>query len=138
MFLNRQEHADVIRPTWTPPVFAAIKRDWWLQLRFYRLYMLREATVLPLLFFVACLMCGLYSLGQGPLQWLHWLDFMALPWVIALNVLTLAASLLHAKTFFELFPRVMPLAPAKLMIAGQWLGTVVVAISLIVLLGGYL
>jgi fumarate reductase subunit C len=120
------------------PYLPPFRRDWWLQLRFYRLYMLREATVLPLLFFVGCLIYGLYSLGQGPLQWQHWLEFMAQPWVIGLNVLTLAASLFHAKTFFELFPRVMPLAPAKLMIAGQWLGTVAVAISLLILLGGYL
>jgi len=83
-------------------------------------------------------MYGLYSLGQGPLQWLHWLEFMAKPWVIGLNVLTVAASLFHAKTFFELFPRVIPLASANLMIAGQRLGTVVVAISLLILLGGYL
>ncbi|MDO9475848.1 MAG: fumarate reductase subunit C [Pseudohongiella sp.] len=119
------------------PYLPPFRRDWWLQLRFYRLYMLREATVLPLLFFVGWLIYGLYSLGQGPMQWQHWLEFMAKPWVFVLNLLTLAASLFHAKTFFELFPRVMPLAPPGLMIAGQWLGTVVVAIGLIVLLGGY-
>jgi len=124
------------KPQGRRPYLPPFRRDWWLQLRFYRLYMLREATVLPLLFFVGCLIYGLYSLSQGPLQWQHWLDFMAQPWVIALNVLTLAASLFHAKTFFELFPRVMPLALPGLMIAGQWLGMVVVAIGLIVLLGG--
>ncbi|MDO8909347.1 MAG: fumarate reductase subunit C [Pseudohongiella sp.] len=119
------------------PYLPAFRRDWWLQLRFYQLYMLREATVLPLLFFISCLIYGLYSLSQGESQWLKWLDFMARPWVVALNVLTLAASLFHAKTFFELFPRVMPLAPPSLMIAVQWLATVVVAGGFVVLLGAW-
>ena len=59
-------------------------------------------------------------------------------WVIALNLLAFAASLFHAKTFFALFPRVMPLAPARLMIGGQWLATLLVAAGLLVLLGGWL
>ena len=60
---------------------------------------------------------------------------MAQPWVIALNALVLLASLYHAKTFFERVPRVMPLLPAPLMIAGQWLGTIAVALLLLWLFG---
>ena len=52
-------------------------------------------------------------------------------WVIALNTLALLASLYHAKTFFALFPRVMPLAPAALMIALQWLACLGVIIALL-------
>lgn len=120
------------------PYLAPLTASWWLKHRYYRLYMLREATVLPLLFFCGCLIAGFYSLQQGEQSWLNWLSFMAQPWVIALNALTFAASLFHAKTFFELFPRVMPLLPAPLMIAGQWLGTIAVAALLLLLLGGVL
>ena len=54
---------------------------------------------------------------------------------LGLYALVLLASLYHAKTFFELFPRVMPLLPAPLMIAGQWLGTIAVALFVLWLFG---
>jgi fumarate reductase subunit C len=111
---------------------------WWLKQRYYRLYMLREATVLPLLFFLGCLLYGLYCLTQGAAHWHSFQLFMQQGWVVALNLLAFAASLFHAKTFFALFPRVMPLAPAWLMISGQWLATLLVAASLLLLLGGWL
>jgi fumarate reductase subunit C len=112
------------------PYQQALSRSWWLKHSFFIRYMLREATVLPLLFFCGCLLVGLYSLSQGETQYQSWLLFMAQPWVVALNTLVLLASLYHAKTFFELFPRVMPL-----MIAGQWCGTALVAALLLWLLG---
>lgn len=120
------------------PYHTELSGSWWLKHRYYKLYMLREATVIPLLFFCGCLIAGLYSLQQGEQSWLNWLSFMAQPWVMAINLLTFAASLFHAKTFFELFPRVMPIMPAPMMIAGQWLGTLAVAAFLLLLLGGIL
>jgi len=121
------------------PYKAPMPRTWWLKHGHYRRYMLREATVLPLLFFVACVIAGLFSLAQGEAAWLRWQAFMARPWVLLLNTLALAASLYHAKTFFELFPRVMPLRigsrtlPSFLLIAAQWGGTVtVVAVLLLI------
>ncbi|WP_026349347.1 fumarate reductase [Arsukibacterium perlucidum] len=120
------------------PYQPVMARTWWLQHRYFQMYMLREATVLPLLFFIGCLLYGLYCLNLGEVQWQHWLAFMAQPWVVLLNLLAFIASLFHAKTFFELFPRVMPLARPGLMIAGQWLATLLVATGLVLLLGGWL
>ena len=117
---------------------SKLRRTWWFKHGYYQRYMLREATVLPLLFFCGCLLTGLYSLQHSEQSWLNWLVFMAKPWVIGLNLLTLLASLYHAKTFFELFPRVLPILPAPLMIVGQWLGTLTVALLLVLLLGGAL
>ena len=120
------------------PYHSRMTRGWWLQQRYYRLYMLREATVLPLLFFLGCLLYGLYCLTQGAAHWQNFQLFMQQGWVIALNLLAFAASLFHAKTFFALFPRVMPLAPAWLMISGQWLATLLVAAGVLLLFGGWL
>ncbi|WP_346797098.1 fumarate reductase subunit C [Halomonas sp. Bachu 37] len=109
-----------------------LTRTWWLKHRYFKLYMAREATVLPLVFFIGCLLAGLYSLLQGTESWAGWLAFMAHPLVILLNCLALAASLFHAWTFFELFPRVMPLRvgtrtiPASFIVLGQWVGVVAV------------
>lgn len=118
------------------PYQPILSRSWWLKHNYYRLYMLREATVLPLLFFLGCLLYGLYCLTQGAAHWQSFQAFMQQGWVIALNLLAFAASLFHAKTFFALFPRVMPLAPAWLMISGQWLATLLVAAGLLLLFGG--
>ncbi|MFH7566386.1 fumarate reductase subunit C [Oceanimonas smirnovii] len=90
------------------PYHRPMPAGWWRQKAPYRLYMLREATVLPLTFFCLCLLAGLWSLGQGAAAWEGWLGFMASPLVLALNALALAASLFHAATFFLMMPRVMP------------------------------
>ncbi|MBE0462079.1 MAG: fumarate reductase subunit C [Halomonadaceae bacterium] len=118
-----------------------LKRNWWLKHRFFKLYMLREATVLPLVFFLLCLMAGMVALVQGADSWQGWVGFMGSPVVLALNLLALAASLYHAATFFVLFPRVMPLRiagrslPDNMIVAGQWAGVVVVALLFFWLLG---
>ncbi len=110
----------------------SLGRTWWLKNNAFKAYMLREATALPLLFFLLCLSFGIYSLGQGESQWLHWQQIMRNPVVIAINLLALAASLFHAWTFFQLFPRVMPIrlgsfsVPASALIAGQWAGVAAV------------
>ena len=50
-----------------------LKRNWWLKHRFFKLYMLREATVLPLVFFTLCLLAGMVALLQGAESWQGWL-----------------------------------------------------------------
>lgn len=118
------------------PYQAPMPANWWLKNPVYRFYMLREATVLPLLFFVGCLLYGLYSLAQGEAHWQGWLDWMRTPWVVMGNLLALAASLLHAFTFFRLFPKVLPIRlagrtlPASVMIAAQWLAVLVCLVLL--------
>lgn len=120
------------------PYLTELTGGWWLKHRYYRWYMVREATVLPLLFFIGCLFYGLYCLTQTAAHWHGFTLFMQQGWVITLNMFAFAASLFHAKTFFELFPRVMPLAPPALMIAGQWLATIVVAAALLLVAGDFI
>lgn len=114
-----------------------MKRTWWKDSSFYRFYMIREATVLPLIFFTICLTFGLGSLVKGPEAWQGWLDFMANPIVIILNILALAGSLFHAFTYFNMMPQVVPirikgkLLDKKIIILAQW--AVVAVITLFVL-----
>ena len=120
------------------PYVREMKATWWQKSDFYRLYMLREATVLPLILFTLFLTFGLGALVKGPEAWQSWLSFMANPVVVAINVVALAASLFHAHTFFNMFPQVMPLrfkgkrVDTKIIVLGQW--AAVAAISLIVLI----
>ncbi|MDM7856864.1 hypothetical protein [Thiopseudomonas acetoxidans] len=107
-----------------------LTRTWWLKNNAFKAYMLRELTALPLLFFLLCLAIGLYSLGQGEQHWQHWQTVMHNPLVLLINAVAFAASLFHAWTFFQLFPRVMPIrlggttVPAAALVAGQWAGVV--------------
>ncbi|UTV27556.1 fumarate reductase subunit FrdC [Photobacterium atrarenae] len=120
------------------PYVREMKRTWWKDHPFYRFYMLREATVLPLIFFTLCLTFGLGCLVKGPEAWQGWLSFMANPVVIILNLLALAGSLFHAQTFFSMMPQVMPIRikgkvlDKKIIVLGQW--AAVAAITLFVLI----
>ncbi|MDB1122351.1 fumarate reductase subunit FrdC [Vibrio algarum] len=120
------------------PYVREMKATWWQKSNFYRMYMIREATVLPIIFFTLCLTFGLGSLVKGPESWEAWLSFMANPVVVAINIVSLAGSLFHAQTFFTMFPQVMPirlkgkLVDTKIIVLGQW--AAVAAISLIVLI----
>ncbi|EGR2797684.1 fumarate reductase subunit C [Vibrio navarrensis] len=119
------------------PYVREIKRTWWKSHPFYRFYMLREATVLPLILFTIFLTFGLGALVKGPEAWQTWLAFMANPLVVAINIVALAGSLLHAQTFFSMMPQVMPirlggkLVDKKIIVLAQW--AAVALISLIVL-----
>ncbi len=121
------------------PYVREMKRTWWKDHPFYRFYMVREATVLPLILFTLFLTGGLGSLVKGPEAWPTWLDFMANPLVIAINLVALAGSLFHAQTFFSMMPQVVPirlggkLVDKKIIVLAQW--AAVAFISLIVLIG---
>ncbi|MCG7489722.1 fumarate reductase subunit FrdC [Vibrio sp. Of14-4] len=119
------------------PYVREMTPTWWKSHPFYRFYMLREATVLPLVLFTICLLIGLGSLVKGPEAWQAWLEFMANPIVILINIVALIGSLFHAQTFFSMMPQVVPirlkdkLIDKKLIIMAQW--TAAIFISLIVL-----
>ncbi len=119
------------------PDVREVKRTGWKDHPFDRFDMLREATVLPLILFTVFLTFGLGSLVKGPEAWQGWLEFMANPVVVAINIVALAGSLLHAQTFFSMMPQVMPIrlkgkpVDKKIIVLTQW--AAVAFISLIVL-----
>lgn len=98
---------------------------WWQKHGYFKRYMLREATVLPLVFLICSLIAGVFSVADAT-RFEHWQAYMAHPLVVGLHGLALIASLYHAATFFVLFPRVMPLRfggrnlPGAVVVAGQW------------------
>ncbi|WP_325891040.1 fumarate reductase subunit FrdC [Grimontia sp. NTOU-MAR1] len=115
------------------PYVREMKRTWWKDHPFYRMYMVREATVLPLIFFTLCLTFGLGGLVVGEAAWNGWLSFMANPVVIAINIVALAGSLFHAQTFFSMMPQVMPiriggkLLDKKVIVLTQWAAVAVIS-----------
>ncbi|QHM72591.1 fumarate reductase subunit FrdC [Mixta intestinalis] len=121
------------RKPWTAPVTAS----WWRQLPFYRFYMLREGTAIPALWFSLELIFALYALKHGAEQWASFVTFLQNPLVLVLNLIALAAALLHSKTWFELAPKAAivmvkgeKLKPQPIIVA-LWIVTLLVTITVL-------
>jgi len=87
------------------PYVRPMPSTWWKSLPFYRFYMLREGTAVPTVWFSIILIYGLFALKHGPESWAGFVGFLQNPIVVVLNLITLAAALLHTKTWFELAPK---------------------------------
>ena len=68
------------------------------KLPFYRFYMVREGTAVPTVWFSIVLIYGLFALKHGAESWAGYIGFLQNPVVVILNLITLAAALLHTKT----------------------------------------
>jgi fumarate reductase subunit C len=80
---------------------------WWLSRRSYTLFVLREVSSVFVGWTVVYLLLLVRAVGRGPAEYQRFLDWSANPWLIALNVVTLAFVLLHAITFVKLTPQAM-------------------------------
>lgn len=87
------------------PYVRPMPANWWQKLGFYRFYMLREGTAVPAVWFSIVLLFGLFALKNGAESWAGFVGFLQNPIVIIINLVALAASLLHTKTWFELAPK---------------------------------
>lgn len=87
------------------PYVRPMMSTWWKKLPFYRFYMLREGTAVPAVWFSIELIFGLFALKNGPEAWAGFVDFLQNPVIVIINLITLAAALLHTKTWFELAPK---------------------------------
>jgi fumarate reductase subunit C len=119
------------------PYVRPVPSTWWKSLPFYRFYMLREGTALPTVWFSILLIFGLFALKHGPESWAGYVNFLQNPIVVILNLITLAAALLHTKTWFELAPKAAnviikdeKLKPAPI-IKGLWAVTVFVTLFIL-------
>lgn len=83
-----------------------IKPTWWKSLDFYKMYMVREATAIPTVWFCLVLLYGLISFGNnGNLE--NFIGFLQNPLVVILNIISIAAMLYHAATLYVMTPQVL-------------------------------
>lgn len=87
------------------PYVRSMAPTWWQKLGFYRFYMLREGTSVLAVWFSIVLIYGVFSLKGGAAGWESFVGFLQNPLVLLINVIALAAALLHTKTWFELAPK---------------------------------
>ena len=110
---------------------------WWTRRRSYTFFMLRELSSVFVAVFVVELLFLVRAVANGPSAYRGFLDTMANPAMILLNVVALAFLLLHAITFANLTPRAMVVrlrgrrVPSRIILAGVYFGWLVVTAFLV-------
>lgn len=82
---------------------------WWLSRRSYTLFVVREVSSVFVAWTVVYLLLLVRAVGRGAAEYQRFLDRAASPWLVALNVVSLAFVLLHAVTFVNLTPQAVVL-----------------------------
>ena len=84
-------------------------RGWWRRDPFFVRYMLRETTAVAVAVYAIILAVGVVRLAQGEAAWNGWLAALRTPWSSVLHLVLLVAMLIHAKSWFEIMPKTMPM-----------------------------
>ena len=84
-------------------------QGWWRRDPFFMRYMVREATALAVLAYAIVLTVGVVRLAQGEAAWSGWLAALRTPASLLLHALLLIAMVVHAKSWFEIMPKTMPM-----------------------------
>ena len=115
---------------------------WWRRDPFFVRYMVREATALAVLVYAIVLTVGVVRLAQGEAAWNGWLQALRSPWSLLLHAVLLVSMFVHAKSWFEIMPKTMPMmviggrrVSAALITRSGWAATVVASIVLLLIAG---
>jgi fumarate reductase subunit C len=82
---------------------------WWRRDPFFMRYMVREATALAVATYAFVLAAGVVCLARGEAAWNGWLNALQTPWAMLLHAVLLIAMIVHAKTWFEILPKTLPM-----------------------------
>jgi fumarate reductase subunit C len=80
---------------------------WWVSRRSYLIFVLRELTSVFVAWSVVFLLLLVHAVSQGGKQYQQFLNLSSNPWMLTLNVVTLAFVVFHAITWFNLAPQAM-------------------------------
>ena len=113
---------------------------WWRRDPFFMRYMIREATALAVLAYAVVLAVGVVRLAQGEAAWNAWLQALRSPASLLLHAVLLIAMFVHAKSWFEIMPKTMPMLfvrgrriAATTITRTGWIVTVLVSAGLLAL-----
>jgi len=91
-------------PRWHRPRMSVF---WWVGRRSYLIFVLRELSSVFVAWSVVFLLLLVRAVSQGGAAYEQFLDLSSNPWMLALNVVTLAFLVFHAITWFNLAPQAM-------------------------------
>ena len=113
---------------------------WWRRDPYFVRYMVREVTAVAVLVYTIVLTVGVVRLAQGEAAWNGWLQALRSPWSLLLHAVLLVSMFVHAKSWFEIMPKTMPMmviggrrVSAALITRSGWAATVVASIALLLL-----
>jgi fumarate reductase subunit C len=84
-------------------------QGWWRRDPFFVRYMARELTALAVLVYAIVLCVGVLRLSQGEAAFNGWLAALKSPGSILLHLVLLFSFAVHAKSWFEIMPKTMPI-----------------------------
>ena len=84
-------------------------QGWWRRDPFFARYMVREATAVAVLVYTIVLALGVVCLAQGEAAWNGWLAALRSPWSLLLHAVLMLAMAVHARSWFEIMPKTMPM-----------------------------
>jgi fumarate reductase subunit C len=91
---------------------------WWLRRRSYVAFILREVSSAFVGWSVLFLLLLIRADGNGSGSYADFLDWADTPWVVLLNVVTLAFLVYHSVTWFQLTPKAMVVRLRRCMVPG--------------------
>lgn len=92
-----------------PRPYIRPMQGWWKRDPFFVRYMVREATALAVLAYAVVLAVGVVRLAQGEAAWNGWVAALQTPWALVLHAVLLVSFAVHAKSWFEIMPKTMPM-----------------------------
>ena len=92
-----------------PEAFVRPMKSWWRRDPYFVRYMWRETTAVAVAAYALLLASGLVCLARGEAAWNAWLALLRTPWSIALHFVLLVAFIVHAKSWFEIMPKTLPM-----------------------------
>jgi fumarate reductase subunit C len=84
-------------------------QGWWKRDPFFVRYMVRETTAVGVAVYAVVLAFGAVRLAQGEAAWNGWLEALRSPLSLLLHVVLLVCFVVHAKSWFEIMPKTMPM-----------------------------
>ncbi|HEY6356485.1 MAG TPA: fumarate reductase subunit C [Burkholderiaceae bacterium] len=113
---------------------------WWRRDPFFVRYMVREVTAVAVLAYAIVLTVGVVRLTQGEAAWNGWLQALRSPWSLLLHAVLLVSMFVHAKSWFEIMPKTMPMmviggrrVSASTITRSGWAATAIASIVLLML-----
>ena len=97
------------RPATVRKAYIRPMQGWWRRDPFFMSYMIREATAIAVLVYAVVLCVGVVRLSQGEAAWSGWLAALRSPGSILLHLVLLVCMVVHAKSWFDIMPKTMPL-----------------------------
>lgn len=84
-------------------------QGWWRRDPFFMRYMIREVTAFAVLAYAIILVVGVVRLAQGEVAFNGWLAALRSPGSILLHIVLLVSMIEHARSWFEIMPKTMPM-----------------------------